>query len=286
MMTRAYRALIATISSTIIVIAGMFFVNAAASGSTPAAYDSGTASCTTDSLGYCNGPTLPFTPNAVTLTVQAPITGSLIPSQAMAQLSASSFRARFLQPSGSAAAKVTVTYSYVTTRGTTPTPTPTPTPTTTPTGTATGTVLANAYITLYGWPDNSPPGAGIWWPSVHTLAGGTGTYADPISLAVGYVGSTPDIPAGTRFYIPNVRKYFIVEDGCAACHATPAGTSIWVDMWTGGNGTNDAAVVTCENSMPVTGKFTVVENPDPNRVVVVGSLYNATTGKCAAQFGG
>jgi hypothetical protein len=143
-----------------------------------------------------------------------------------------------------------------------------------------GTAIANAYTTGYGWPDNSPPGAVVSGPA--GTAGGTGTFANPITIAVGYVGSVLDYPYGTRFYIPNLRKYFVVQDTCAACHSTPSGTSTWVDIWTGGNGTNNARVLACEDA--VTGNHTIIRNPDANRVVVPGALYSGTT--CAAQFGG
>jgi hypothetical protein len=287
-MTHAYRVLLATIGGLVLTVAGMSFVNSVASGSTPTSFDSGTASCKTDSLGYCNGPTLPFAPNAVAITVQAPVGG---PSQATAQLTSGSFRARFFQPAGGAASAATVTYSYVATRGTTvtptptltptltPTPKPTQTPTQTPTPGSTGTVMSNAFVTGYGWPDNSPPGNVTSGLSGH--AGGTGTYADPITLAVGYVGNTPDYPYRTKFYIPNVRRYFIVGDTCAACHSKPSGASVWVDMWAGGNGSDNAGVLACENS--VTGNTTIILNPDANRPVVSGPLFN---GSCTAQFGG
>jgi len=142
--------------------------------------------------------------------------------------------------------------------------------------------MANAFVTGYGWPDNSPPGNITSGLSGH--AGGTGTFADPITIAVGYVGSTPDYAYGTKFYIPNVRKYFVVGDTCAACHQKPSGTSVWVDLWVGGNGSDDPGVLACENT--VTGNFTVIRNPDANRLVVAGSLFNGTSKTCAAQFGG
>jgi len=281
-MTHAYRTLLATGSTTVLVLAGLLVLANVASGSTPVSFDSGTASCTTDSLGYCNGPTLPFKPNAVTITVQGPTNG---PSQARVALTATSFRARFFQPAGTASASMTVTYSYIATRGATATPpAPTPTVTTTTPGGSTGTVMANALTTGYGWPDNSPPGNAISDPVLHSGAGGTGTYADPITIAVGYVGSTHDYPAGTRFYIPNLRKYFITEDTCTACHNTPSGASTWVDMWVGGNGTNNAGVLACEDTL--TGNHTIILKPDANRVVVSGPLYNGANGTCAAQFGG
>jgi hypothetical protein len=304
-MTNGYRALLAIISALILAVAGLFFIANVASGSTPASFDSDTASCTTDGNGYCNGPMLPFTPNAVTVTVQAPMSGvQVIPSQVMVKIITGSFRARFFQPSGSKAANVAVTYSYLATRRTTPTPTPTPTPTSTPTlpsptSGSSGTVIANAYVTAYGWPDNTPAGCAISSPVIHGCAGGAGTFADPITLAVGHsLASGVDVldyTAGTKFYIPNVRRYFIVEDACGngstpqngPCHSVstaPQGTSVWVDMWIGGNGSDNTAVLACEDA--VTANHTIILNPDANRVVVSGAVFSDTTGKCTAQFGG
>jgi hypothetical protein len=142
-----------------------------------------------------------------------------------------------------------------------------------------GQVVTNAYTTGYGWPDNSPPGAVVSGPA--GTAGGIGTFADPITIAVGYVGNVPDYPYGTRFYIPNVRRYFIVEDTCAECHSTPSGASVWVDMWTGGNGSDDSGILACEGEL--TGNHTIIRNPDAHRAVVQGALYSGTT--CTAQFG-
>jgi hypothetical protein len=301
--THAYRTALAAVSGVTLIIAGMVLVTNVASGSVPATFDSGTATCKTDSLGYCNGPALPFTPNAINVTVQNLYSG---PPQAMAVPTAGSFRSRFFLASGTPAAAVNVTYSYLATRGpvtpppvvttttsappvvttTTTSAPPVVTTTTTslpPTG-STGTVMSNAFVTGYGWPDNDPPGTAISSPSIHTGAGGTGTYADPITIAVGFVGSTKDYATGTRFYIPNVRRYFIVEDSCAACHNTPSGSSTWVDMWVGGNGSDNSGVLACENAL--TGNHTIIRNPDANRVVVPGALFNGTTKTCTAQFGG
>ena len=86
---------------------------------------------------------------------------------------------------------------------------PPPPPTPGPTG---GTTQTGVYITLYGWPDNDPPGGAIAYPDIHQTAGGTGTYADPITFA----SDIREIPAGTRIYIPVYQKYFIMEDECVA----------------------------------------------------------------------
>lgn len=161
-------------------------------------------------------------------------------------------------------------------------------------------LIANTYTTGYGYPDNTPKNsAAIALPVLHTTAGGTGTFADPITIAVGHVISggkdTPDFPAGTKFYIPNVRAYFIVEDLCGdgntpqngPCHnltakndSAPAGAKLWLDMWVGGVGQTSKGTIACEEQL--TDLHTVIENPAPNYAVVAGQLY---TGTCRTQFG-
>ena len=156
-----------------------------------------------------------------------------------------------------------------------------------------------AYTTGYGWPDNTPPGGAISNPVLHATAGGTGSYADPITLAVGHsiTGSvdTLDIPAGTIFYIPNVRRYFIVEDTCGdgstpqtgPCHVGfPSDTTVWVDMWVGGQGGNTTAVDNCESFLTDTNgdAHLIIEAPASNYVVVPGPLFG-TNGTCSANYG-
>jgi hypothetical protein len=156
-----------------------------------------------------------------------------------------------------------------------------------------------AYTTGYGWPDNTPPGGAISNPVIHSTAGGTGTYADPITLAVGHsiTGSvdTLDIPAGTIFYIPNVRRYFIVEDTCGdgstpqtgPCHVGfPSDTTVWVDMWVGGQSGNTTAVDNCESFLTDSNgdAHLIIENPASNYIVVPGPLFG-TNGTCSAVYG-
>ena len=179
---------------------------------------------------------------------------------------------------------------------TTSTTTTTTTTTTTPRGS--GSTNITAYTTAYGWPDNTPPGGAISNPVLHKTAGGTGTYADPITIAVGHSTSgstdTLDYPHGTRFYIPNVRRYFIVEDTCGdgstpqngACHVGfPAGTTAWVDMWAGGQGASASVVDQCETFLTDTNGVAhlIIENPASNYVVVPGSLF--ANGQCTQEYG-
>src|SRR4051812_38674485 len=82
----------------------------------------------------------------------------------------------------------------------------------------TGTEIT-AYLTGYTYYDNTPhQSVTVSNPVIHQTAGGTGTYTDPITLAVGHTITNGqdvlDWPPGTIFYVPNLRKYFIVEDTC------------------------------------------------------------------------
>jgi Ni/Co efflux regulator RcnB len=180
-----------------------------------------------------------------------------------------------------------------------PTPTATPTPTPTPTPPITQGIDIEAYTTGYGWPDNTPPGGAISNPVIHQTAGGTGTYADPITLAVGHSITngidTLDYPAGTIFYIPNVRRYFIVEDTCGdgsdpqagPCNVGfPSDTTAWVDMWVGGQGGNTSAVLNCESFLTDTNgdAHLIIENPASDYVVVSGPLFG-TNGACTQEYG-
>jgi hypothetical protein len=164
-----------------------------------------------------------------------------------------------------------------------------------------GTILTNVYTTAYTYFDNTPPGsAQIAFPhseysqTLHNLAGGIGTYADPVTLAVGHSitngVSTPDFPPGTRFYFPDLRKYTIVEDVCGdgstpqngPCHnvsTAPSGTSIWLDIWIGGSSSDSAtALDNCASIVTdSTGELhTVVKNPSSNYAVnYPGAVYHS-----------
>ena len=61
--------------------------------------------------------------------------------------------------------------------------------------------------------DNSPPGNAISYPTIHSSAGGVGTYADPITFAT----DKKEYPPGTILYVPFIEKYVIMEDDCVQC---------------------------------------------------------------------
>ena len=161
-------------------------------------------------------------------------------------------------------------------------------------GTAFATVSPHAathqaFVTFYGWYDNTPPSAGISYPVLHDAAGGTGTYADPIT----YASATKETPAGTRIYVPRVGKYFIMEDDCEECdadwtgHGPDGGPNLWhFDLWLGGKGGNAISAIECEDALTHdnpdgTPKLeSVIVNPPKNEPVTTQPLFNTKNGDC------
>ena len=102
------------------------------------------------------------------------------------------------------------------------------------------------FLTGYSFWDNTPPqSTQIARPVVHDEAGGTGTYEDPVTIAVGHRIEVDehslDFPQGTRFYLPGLQKYAVVEDLCGdgdtpqtgPCHIGYRGHP-WLDLYIGG----------------------------------------------------
>ncbi len=138
------------------------------------------------------------------------------------------------------------------------------------------------YLTGYTYWDNTPPGsATIALPVIHKKAGGTGTYNDPLTLAVGHVikagDDKPDYPEGTRFYFPRLHKYAIVEDTCGdgprpqngPCH-TGKGGKPWLDIYVGGSKMSADKSDGC--SRKITGMQAAIINPGRNYPVSPGEL--------------
>lgn len=170
-----------------------------------------------------------------------------------------------------------------------------------------------AYLTAYGYPDNTPPSAGIAYPAtstttfpnnstgtgIHTSASGTGTYSDPVTTA-DYTGM---LPAGAEIYVPSDQKYYIVEDSCTECRSdiTGSGTNsdgtlgvgqdggpglVHFDRWVGGDGEDFADVVACEDQMTGENQYggplmtPIVVNPASDEPVNTNPIYDAANNTC------
>lgn len=134
-------------------------------------------------------------------------------------------------------------------------------------------------LTGYSYQDNTPPGsAEVSNPILHKKAGGTGTYADPITVAVPGKGSGL-FKAGSRFYLPTVKRYVIAEDTGASAASSGDGH---LDMWIGGEGGTKSATDSCMNK--ITGDVPAEYNPPPGRPVLAGPIY--ANGRCNIPGGG
>lgn len=130
-------------------------------------------------------------------------------------------------------------------------------------------------VTYYGWPDNSPPGPAISYPQIHKTAGGAGTYADPVTFA----SSSAEFKPGTRLYLPNLKKYVIMEDNCVDCGKDWKKGISHIDIWIGGNGQFNSQVLACEDKW-TTNKTKIVTNPPKTETVDSRPLFNSATGVC------
>ncbi|KAI4655776.1 hypothetical protein J4E93_000491 [Alternaria ventricosa] len=115
---------------------------------------------------------------------------------------------------------------------------------------------------LLEYPDNDPPGPATAYDCGRNYeAGGTGTYADPLTFA-----SAPgEFEPCEIIWDPYTRKYLRFEDFCAQCdadwNASPRINHI--DLWTGSTTVNGGdEQIQCENDLtPGERSQTIVRNP-------------------------
>jgi hypothetical protein len=124
-----------------------------------------------------------------------------------------------------------------------------------------------AFMTLYGYVDNSPPGRAIAHPCIHRLAGGRGTYANPVTFAT----DVHEIGWCQRIYVPYMKRYFIHEDECSECdHDWVKLHSFRFDMWAGGDAKSlhdpeRRALLACEDALT---RASAPRDPHNPRVLV------------------
>jgi 3D (Asp-Asp-Asp) domain-containing protein len=137
--------------------------------------------------------------------------------------------------------------------------------------------LMPVYVTFYGWADNSPPGGAIAYPKIHATAGGTGTYADPITFAT----DQAEIPAGTILYVPFIEKYVVMEDDCTECDSDWTTLRKWhIDIWMNSSAAeSSSALIACEDHWTQTSAD-VEMSPPSTRTVTTPPLFDPSTNVC------
>jgi hypothetical protein len=174
----------------------------------------------------------------------------------------------------------TATETPTATATATPTETATPTPTPTATTPTYNETVLRGFVTGYTYADNDPPNSdAIAYENVRpgtTGAGGIGTYENPVTVAV---QTTALHEPGTIFYLPNLRRYFIVEDACGTSHSAPQGCTSDFDVWIDGRGTPDGGEA-CMYAQ--TGTYNFIKNPRPDYVT---NTTAPTVAQDCRQFG-
>ena len=116
---------------------------------------------------------------------------------------------------------------------------------------ARATTNLTAKMTFYGSKDNCPPGGDIAYPNAqHPLAGGVGTFEDPITFA-GAPKAPGLVPGKTVIYSPSLKKYFRFEDICGECESDWSKKSEWhFDLWMGSDAvTPGPNLIACEDQL-------------------------------------
>jgi hypothetical protein len=154
-------------------------------------------------------------------------------------------------------------------------------PTITPSPGTSSTVPA--FMTLYGYTDNSPPGPAIAHPcGTRRGAGGTGTYADPVTFAT----DVKELPWCEIIYVPYMERYFIHEDECSECDRNWKKQQRYrFDMWAGGDAASvhqpeKKALLRCErtwtrgDSVKDPNNPTITLDPPSNLPVTTAPIFS------------
>ncbi|GAB2988085.1 hypothetical protein LWP59_08930 [Amycolatopsis acidiphila] len=153
-------------------------------------------------------------------------------------------------------------------------PVTTRTVTATPTGSATSSPApttatpesTSGTVSFYSALDKNPLGSLlIAFPTIlHGLAGGSGSYDDPVTFA-----AAPGVFApGTRIYLPDLRRYFVLEDLCASCGGTH------IALWTGSS--LDEGIRACAAWLGAQETRSYLIDPPAGLPVDPGPLYDGS----------
>jgi len=129
-------------------------------------------------------------------------------------------------------------------------------------------------VTFYGYPDNSPPGAGTAYNcgGRNNIAGGTGTYADPLTFAT----ADGEFQQCEIIYLPYLKKYLRYEDSCEQCTTDWSSGKAHIDVWTGSNSSNGGQnQIDCEDSLTPDAQ-SIVRSPPNNLDVDDSALFDGS----------
>ncbi|RFU34247.1 hypothetical protein B7463_g2088, partial [Scytalidium lignicola] len=132
----------------------------------------------------------------------------------------------------------------------------------------------NFEVTFYGYPDNSPPGPATAYNcgGRNGVAGGTGTYDDPVTFAT----APGEFNQCEIIYIPLLTKYGRFEDICEQCTTDFNNGISHIDIWTGSSTVNGGQnQINCEDNLTFGGRYSMVRQPPTNYGVNTAPLFVA-----------
>ena len=137
--------------------------------------------------------------------------------------------------------------------------------------------VVSSYVTFYGFDDNDdghPTHLGTGIISNATIHGfaneDLGTYERPGTLATDASFLTP----GTKVYVPELERYYVMEDTCVECSEDWSQNKPHVDLYVSGTGHQ---LVACEDRLTMDNTEIIVDPPS-NLPVKAGSACNAGLG--------
>ena len=144
----------------------------------------------------------------------------------------------------------------------------------------------NVWITFYAARDNDPAGSReIAYPGVaprHRQATvGSGAFNDPITLA----SDAKWLPVGTRVYVSELHKYFIMEDECVSAEKEYAASGLHhIDLYL--SNSINAKVIDAEDALTKeqAENSMVVINPADGYPVDTAAMYSDPAGKIAHRY--
>ena len=137
--------------------------------------------------------------------------------------------------------------------------------------------VVSSYVTFYGFDDNDDGhpthlGTGIISnAAIHGFANeDLGTYERPGTLATDASFLAP----GTKVYVPELERYYVMEDTCVECSEDWSQNKPHVDLYVSGTGPQLAA---CEDRLTMDNTEIIIDPPS-NLPVKAGSACNAGLG--------
>ncbi|PWY90215.1 hypothetical protein BO70DRAFT_415772 [Aspergillus heteromorphus CBS 117.55] len=138
------------------------------------------------------------------------------------------------------------------------------------------TVETDYEITFYGYPDNDPASAETAYNcgGRDYIAGGTGTYDDPLTFAT----APGEFEKCEIIYLPYLRKYLRLEDVCEQCTTDYKEGKHHIDVWTGSSTVNGGETqIRCEDALTPSASQSVIVNPASTYTVNAAALFSDDT---------